>query len=254
MMEIAPADLVRAAATAGYDSVGLRLVPTSDGIDHGVLGNAPRMAELRRLLDDTGVGLLDVEVVRLKPGGPGEIRPLLEAGAELGARHVICTMEDPEPERQVEVFASFDALASEYGLRANLEYMVFSAVPTLRAAHDLVTRAGVSAAILVDPLHHERGGGVPADVEGLPMSLLPYLQLCDASPAGRAADAVAARTEAVLGRLLPGDGALPLRELIALMDPTTGISVETPVAGQRRPEDPAAFAALALAATKRILG
>ena len=197
--------------------------------------------------------LLDVEVVRVRAEGIGEIRPLLEAGAELGARHVICTVEDPDAERRMDRFGELCALVAEYGLRPNLEFMVFSAVPTLAAAVDLVTRTGDRASILVDPLHHERGGGHPRDVFGLSRDLLPYVQLCDVSPAGPAADAVAARTEAVLGRLLSGDRQLRLRELLDYLDPMTPVSVEAPLAGQRRPDDPVAFAARALAATVRVL-
>jgi len=253
MMEVTPVDLVRAAASAGYDSVGIRLVPTSDGIDHQVLGHPQRLAELRAALDDTGVSVLDVEVVRLKPEGPGDVRPLLEAGATLGARYVICTVEDPEPHRRVDSLAAFAALAAEFGIRANLEYMIFSACPTLTEALALLRLAGGTASVLVDPLHHERGSGRSEEVAGLSVDLLPYIQFCDATPAGPAADALTARSEAVLGRLLPGDGELPLGDLLAHLDPRAGISVESPVRGQRRPEDPAAWAVRALAATHRVM-
>ena len=253
MMEVAPVDLVRAAASAGYDSVGIRLVPTSDGIDHQVLGHPQRLAELRAELDDTGVSVLDIEVVRLKPQGPGDVRPLLEAGANLGARHVICTVEDADLHRSVDSLAAFAALAAEFGIRANLEYMIFSSCPTLTKALALVALAGGAASVLVDPLHHERGSGRPVEVAGLSVDVLPYIQFCDATPAGPAPDALTARTEAVLGRLLPGDGELPLGDLVANLDPGAGISVESPVRGQRRPEDPAAWAARSLAATHKVI-
>jgi sugar phosphate isomerase/epimerase len=255
MMEVAPVDLVRAASSAGYDGVGIRLVPTSDGIDHQVLGNPVRMSQLRRTLDDTGISVLDIEVVRLRPDGPGEVRPLLEAGQALGARHVICTVEDPVPVRRVEALASFAALAAEHGLRATLEYMVFSSCAKLAEALSLVEQVGGSgiACVLVDPLHHERAGGRPDEVAGLPLDLAPYIQLCDTQPAGPAADPASARAEAVHGRLLPGDGALPLRDLLAHLHPGAGISVESPLAGERRPDDPAAWAARALAATRAVL-
>jgi sugar phosphate isomerase/epimerase len=253
MIEVAPVELVRAAAAAGFDTVGLRLVPTADGVDHGVLGHPAALGAISTALDATGVRVLDIEVVRIKPDGPGEVRPLLEAGATLGARHVICTVEDADPGRRVDHFAAFCTLAAEYGLRPNIEYMIFSAVPTLAAAREVVERTGGQASILVDPLHHERAGGHPSDLAGLTPTWLPYVQLCDASPAGPATDPAAARAEAVLGRLLPGEGALPLRELLGALDPATAISVETPLAGMRCPPDPAAFAARALAATRRVL-
>ena len=190
---------------------------------------------------------------RLKAEGPGDVRPLLEAGALLGARYVICTVEDPDRSRQADTFGAFAALAAEHGLRANLEYMIFSSCPTLGDALALVDQVGAAASVLVDPLHHERGGGRPDEVAGIPLDVAPYIQLCDTTPAGPAADPVSARTEAVLGRLLPGDGDLPLRELVSHLHPTAGISVESPLAGERRPDDPAAWAARALAATRAVL-
>lgn len=253
MMEVAPVDLVRAAATAGYDAVGIRLVPTSDGIDHGVLGDPARLAELARALQDGGLTLLDVEVVRLRPQGPGEVGPLLEAGALLGARHVICTLEDSEPQRRIETLAAFAGLAGAHGIRPVVEYMVFSACPTLTDALALVGQVGGAAAVLVDPLHHERGGGAPEAVAGLDPHVLPYVQLCDAATAGPASDPAAARAEAVSARLLPGEGRLPLRRLVAGLGPGVGISVEAPLQGPRRPSDPAVWAAGALAATRAVL-
>lgn len=253
MIEVAPSDLARAASAAGFDSIGIRLVPTADGVDHEVLGNSSKMAELRQVIDDTGLIVLDVEVVRIKPAGPGDVRALLEAGAALGARHVICTVEDPDPNRRLDNFTLFCELAASYGIRANLEYMVFSEAHSLSEALAIVAATGSLAAVLVDPLHHERSGGRPEDVEGIPSTVLPYVQLCDARPTGPAADRLAARSEAVLGRLLPGTGDLPLRRLLDSLDPTTGISVESPLVGQRRPADPTAWAIEALARTREVL-
>jgi sugar phosphate isomerase/epimerase len=253
MIEVAPIDLARAAAAAGYDSIGIRLVPTADGVDHEVLGNPSKLTEVRQMIDDTGLIVLDVEVVRVKPEGFGDVRALLEAGAQLGARHVICTVEDPDHNRRLENFTSFCELAASYGLRANLEYMVFSEAHSLSDALAIVEATGSLAAVLVDPLHHERSGGRPEDVWGISATVLPYVQLCDAQPSGPAADRLTARSEAVLGRLLPGTGDLPLRRLLDSLDPTTGISVECPLAGQRRPVDPTAWAIEAMARTREVL-
>ncbi len=132
---------------------------------------------------------------------------------------------------------------------------MFSCCPTLADAVSLVEQVGGSgtACVLVDPLHHERAGGRPDEVDGLPLDLVPYIQLCDIRPAGASVDAATARAEAVHGRLLPGAGDLPLRDLLAHLHPGTGISVESPLAGERRPADPAAWAACALAATRAVL-
>jgi hypothetical protein len=61
-----------------------------------------------------------------------------------------------------------------------------------------------------------------------------------------------AYAEAVYARELPGDGALPLAEPVAAMDPETVVAVEATRLGQRLPEDAAAAAAEALAAARRV--
>ncbi len=252
MMEVAPTDLVRAAATAGYDGVGIRLVPTSDGVDHEMLSSRTRRAEVKRVLDDTGIRVVDVEVIRLYPHGFGDVRPFFDVAAAFGAGHVVCTVEDDDGSRRVDEFARLCAIAADYGVRPTLEYMVFSSVPTLTDALDLVTAAGGSAAVLVDALHHERGGGSPDDVRALTLSRAPYMQLCDSPETGRFTDRTVAREEAVYGRLLPGAGALPLAELLSQLDPETVVSVECPLIGQRSPADPVAVARAALAAARRV--
>jgi hypothetical protein len=70
----------------------------------------------------------------------------------------------------------------------------------------------------------------PADVAALPRRLLPYVQLCDGpfDPVQPPEDV--ALTEARTGRLLPGDGALPLRDLVAALPRDADLAVEAPVA------------------------
>src|SRR5215218_5509588 len=82
--------IVTASATAGFDAVTLRLVEPRTG-DHGhLVDDARARRSLRALMDAEGVGLLDVEVVRLRPDTRLQLLlPALDAAAELGARHVL---------------------------------------------------------------------------------------------------------------------------------------------------------------------
>jgi sugar phosphate isomerase/epimerase len=90
-----------------------------------------------------------------------------------------------------------------------------------------------AAGVLVDPLHLRRSGGSPAAVAVLAQSrpeLFPYVQLCDA-PLGAPHDGTRGLyREAVTARLLPGDGELPLGELLGALPASLPLSVETPVA------------------------
>ena len=81
--------------------------------------------------------------------------------------------------------------------------------------------------MLIDALHFSRSGGWPSHIAGIDASLLKYAQICDAVAAipSEAGDLI---REARTGRLLPGEGALPLRDLVAL-PAAIPLSIEAPV-------------------------
>lgn len=230
LIDVPPPALVRTAAEAGYDAVGLRITPVRDGPDYAMAaGSAPMRATLRALRD-TGMRVLDVEVVRLRPDtDPMEYDGFLDAVAELGARHVVVTVEDPDAGRAAATFAGFCALAAGRGVTAMVEFMVFSKVRTVGAASSLLATAGApNAGILIDPLHLARSGGTVAQVRALSPGLLPYVQICDAASDRPATDEATARAEARDARLLVGHGTLPLAELVAGVPPGVALSLEVP--------------------------
>lgn len=254
-LRVPPPSLVRWAAAAGFDLVGaLRLTPTRDGSGHAMLGESPLRRETMTALADTGTAVLDVEVFRLRAGTDvREAVPLLEAGAELGARYLLCTVEDDDLVRRAQALGALCELGSSYGLTCMVEPMVFSAVRTPREAQDLLRAAGdQDAGVLVDALHLVRAGGGPADVARLAPGLLPYVQLSDAATALPAASREAAVVEAVGLRLAPGDGVLPLRALLDVLPASAAVSVEAP--NPAAAEDPAAWFRYLASRTRTLLG
>ena len=221
MIEVPPIALVRAASSAGFRYAGFRLTPTASGIDHGILGNGVAIRELKAAIDDTSVGILDLEVVRIKEDGPLlDPTPLFEAAEYLGARYVITTLEDPNPQRRVESLA--------------------------------LSAGAPNVVVLADILHLTRSGGTPDDMLDYPARLFPYVQICGANGAAAAPDAATARAEAVNARLMPGEGDLPVREFTECIPAGAIISVESPLAGLGNPADPAALAADLLASARLV--
>ena len=74
-------------------------------------------------------------------------------------------------------------------------------------------------------LHLARSGGTPEDLIGLEPRLLPYLQIADALAEPVDPSLAGLREEALHGRLLPGEGDLPLAALVAAV-PDVPLSVE----------------------------
>jgi sugar phosphate isomerase/epimerase len=231
-LDATPPELVSAAADAGFNAVGIRIWPVADEQPYPMLGDTPMMRETLARLADTGTKVLDVEVLRLRPDSRhDDALRILDAGAQLGARGVLVICNDPEEDRLVERFAAVCAAAGERGMRACLEFMIFSSVKTIDDAVRVLDRAAHPAgAVLIDALHLQRSGGTPADVAALPPDRLPYAQLCDGPFDPVRPPEEVALTEARTGRLFPGDGEMPLRELIGALPPDAALAVESPVA------------------------
>jgi sugar phosphate isomerase/epimerase len=264
VLDAPPPELVTVAAEAGFDAVGVRVFPAGDEPPYPMLGDTPMVRDTLARLAGTDVQVFDVEVLRLRPDSRHEdALRILDAGLRLGARAVLVIANDPDESRLVDRFAAVCAAAAARGLRASLEFMVFSSVKTLADARRIVDRAAhPAAAILVDALHLHRSGGTPADVAAVPPGLLPYAQLCDgpyqpvragsAAPPGMTPAEAAALTEARTGRRLPGAGDLPLRDLVAALPAGAALAVESPVADLAG-APPAEVARLAYAAVTRLL-
>jgi len=233
VLDASPLELVTAAAGAGFDAVGIRVWPAADEPGYPMLGDTPMLRETLLRLADTGMCVLDVEVLRLRPdsGMDGMLR-ILDTGARLRARAVLVICNDPVEDRLVERFAAVCEAAGERGLRACLEFMIFSSVKTIADAQRVLNRtAHPAGAILIDALHLQRSGGTPADVSAVAPGLLPYAQVCDGPLQPILPDSAVALTEARTGRLFPGDGELPLAELAGALPAGASLAVEAPVAG-----------------------
>ena len=255
VLDAAPPEQVSAAAAAGFGALGVRVRPAADEKVWPMLGDTPTMRETLARLDGTGCHILDVELIILRPDHqPDDVLAVLDAGHRLGARFALVLGYDADEGRIADRFAWVCEEADARGIRPGLEFMKYCPVQTLDAAVRIVRRAGHPAgAILVDALHLHRSGGTPAQLSTVPPELLPYGQLCDGLLEPVWPDDDQARIESRTGRLLPGDGELPLRELIDALPPGGALSVEAPVAALAdRP--PGERARLAYKAATRLLG
>ncbi len=245
VLDVGPAAAVDVAARAGWPAVGL-------WFDQATWTDATTRA-VRSRLDATGVRALDIEPVILGRGDDGGER-LVDAAAALGVPFVLMASGGADHDR---VASRLDALcryaeAAAPGVRIVVEFLPIFSVRSLDEAVAIVRRVGrPEAAVLVDTLHLSRSGGVPADLADV-AAMLPYLQLADAGPvAPTGLDGL--RDEALHGRLLPGDGVLPLVEVLsAVPDVPVSVELRSTELVARHP-DPVERAAAVLAATRRVV-
>ena len=233
VLDTTPPELVTVAAAAGFRTIGIRLTATpSVGVPpYDMLREGPMLRETLSRMADTGVSVLDTEFLRFEPEHPVGIPDgFLEISARLGARHVLVMSAEPEEARTVERVGDLCDRAAAFGLHVNLEFAIYTGVRTLAHAAHVVGRVGrPNLSVLIDALHFSRSGGLPAHVAEVDPALLRYAQICDASPDRPAPDDTPALIrEARTGRLLPGEGALPLAELVAALPPAAPVAIEAP--------------------------
>jgi sugar phosphate isomerase/epimerase len=231
VLELAPPEMVTCAIEAGFDAVGLRVLPaTATEVQHDFVGDTPLVRETIRRIDASGIRVLDIEVFRLKPDTVvGDYRAALETGARFGATEALVAGNDPDEERLIDHFAALCEVAREFGIAANLEPMPWTDVKTFAQGVHIVEAAGrENAGVLLDPIHFDRAGCSPADIALAPRARLRYMQLCDA-PAERPRDTETLLHQARAERLMPGDGGLNLRGILRAMPAGIPLSLEIPM-------------------------
>ncbi|WP_250032229.1 TIM barrel protein [Paractinoplanes maris] len=254
-LSLSPPDLVDAAAEAGYRYVGLRLTRvTAQEPNHPLTTDPALMRTTKVRLAATGIEVLDIELARIGPDDdPRTFQRVLEAGAELGARHVISQLPDPDPERKVDNFARLCEMARPLGLTIDLEFPSWTQTSDLHEAVRVLRAAGQpNAGILVDLLHFARSQSDVRELRRLPAEWFHFVHVCDALAAIPATDEGLIRT-ARFERLFPGDGGIDVHGILDALPSGIPYALEIPRADSVASVGPKEHARLSLAAARRYL-
>jgi sugar phosphate isomerase/epimerase/4-hydroxyphenylpyruvate dioxygenase-like putative hemolysin len=229
-LSLSPPELVDAAAEGGYRYVGLRLTRVTPQEPHYPLATDPALMRTTRVrLAATGIEVLDIELARISPDeDPRDFVRFLDAGAELGARHVIAQLPDPDRNRKIDRFAQLCELARPLGLTVDLEFPSWTETPDLREATRVVRGAGQpNAGILIDLLHFARSGSSVADLRQLPADWFHFVHVCDAPPGVPATNEGLIHT-ARFERLFPGEGGIDVHGILDALPPGLPYALEIP--------------------------
>lgn len=236
---LAPVEFARLAARVGYRRIGLRLHPAFPGAPAYSVPEGSLVArDLQAVLDGEDLALHDIEFMVIDAAfDASALERTLADAAALGARRLSVCGDDPDRGRLVARFADLCDCAARHGLAVDLECMAWRQVASLPDAVSVVEAAGrPNAGVLVDALHLARGGDTPETVRDIDDALIRHAQLCDAGPI-RPDTPEGLIAEARAGRLLPGEGALPLRALLAALPDDATHSVEVPMTGSTSAEE-----------------
>lgn len=255
VLELTPPEMVSCAVDAGFDCVGLRLIPaTPQEVQHPMVGDTPLVRETERRLKDTGMHVLDIEIFRLRPETVvADYEAALATGARLGATEALIAGNDPDEARLTANFAVFCQLAQQFGIGVNLEPMPWTDCKSFAQGARIVAAAGhENGAILIDPIHFDRGGSEAGEISGVPPARLRYMQLCDA-PTERPTDVEGLLYQARAERLMPGDGGLDLAGILRAVPADLPIGLEIPMETLARTVPAVERTRQMLAKTRRLL-
>jgi sugar phosphate isomerase/epimerase len=229
-LELSPPELIEVAARCGYDFVGLRLIPVgaADEPIYPLSTDSALLARTKAALKATGVGLLDIEVARIRrEASPEDYLPAMETTAELGGRHVLTSVWCEGRAFIQDFFEGLCDLAQPLGLTVDIEFVTWSAVRSLAEAAAVVGAAHRSnGGIVIDTLHLDRSQEQLPGIDALPPEWFRFVQICDA-PGEYSRDTDELIRIGRGARLYLGEGGIDVSAMLRRL-PNVPLSVEIP--------------------------
>lgn len=255
VLDASPPMLIDLADASGCAFVGLRLVPVTTAEQPWPLATDKALRdETKARLSATGVGVLDVELVKLTPDfDAAAFEAILDVAADLGARRVLTQVHDHNLARAAANFWNLCEQAKARDLTCDIEFLTWTGIRDIKTASAFI--AGVNhshAGLCIDTLHFARSGCTPAEIDNIPAHWLNFVQICDA-PAAAPSTQDGLIEAAREGRLWPGEGGLPLVDILSRLSPQTPLALEIPNRELARLLSPEARVRGAMAATLRVL-
>lgn len=186
--------------------------------------------EMKIAMRDTGISIGLGEGFRVAPDcKPVDFAGDLDLMAELGALRInaICMDEDMVESGAVkDEMAELAEMALARDMGFTMEFFPPTGLNCIERALEVVDHIGKGKAqLLIDTMHFLRTGGTAEKLRALDPALIGYVQLAD-SAAGPPEDDYFSM--AMFARMVPGEGELPLREVIAALPADVTISCEVP--------------------------
>ncbi|HEY9304775.1 MAG TPA: sugar phosphate isomerase/epimerase family protein [Mycobacterium sp.] len=190
-------------------------------------------ARLRRdllaAMDERGVSIALGEGLLIVPGvDVGSYAADLDIMAELRIPRINTVSLEPDRTRTVDQLATLVDLAAERGILTSVEPVPGLAIADLPSAMGAVEQVGRDElSLLIDTMHVARSGAGPEDLRALPAERIGHVQLCDVPL--RSTKQHRYTDEAMYHRLAPGEGELPLAEMLAALPRDCVVGLEVPM-------------------------
>ncbi|MCK9899606.1 MULTISPECIES: sugar phosphate isomerase/epimerase [Parafrankia] len=183
---------------------------------------------------EVSISLAEGFVVR--PGG--DVRGYaadLDVMAGLGAAVINTVTMDPDLGRSHDEFGTLAEMAGERGMQTTIEFAPSLTIGDLDSALAAVRHvARPDFRLLIDTMHLVRSGHTPADLAAVDPTLIAYAQLSDNTIRQRGT----VYREDSIDRMVPGEGELPLRDILAVLPPDIVIGLEVPMLSAAQAGEP----------------
>ncbi len=236
---VSPAEFIRMVAATGCKLVTLFTFDGGDQVPRSNTGlsypqpvTPQNKAETLAALAETGVAVDGIEFFPLTEEVNLDIYvPALAMGRELGAKRASSHLFIRDDALVVDKLGKLCDLAKREGLTLSSEFCPMTAGnPSLERSIWLVDQLGRSDfGMGVDTLHFVRSGGSLEVLAGLDPRYFGIAQICDALGTHTSQDYIAD----VHNREVPGEGDLPLREILSAVPQSMQIEIEVPAAHRR---------------------
>jgi sugar phosphate isomerase/epimerase len=153
----------------------------------------------------------------------------LDVLAELGVPWINVVSLDPDLQRTFDQFGALTELGAERNIETNVEPvpgLTIGDLPTALAAREHVGRNDFR--LLIDPMHVVRSGSTAADIAAVDPAYIGYAQLNDTTVAPRSDVSNSYMEEAMFERMVPGEGELPLHDILSALPDHIVIEIEVP--------------------------
>lgn len=230
-MDVGPLELIEIAAACGYDQVSLftnaPTVPIAgqEGKFTFPTVKPELLREVKQRLEAHGLGVVNAEFFLMRPDVDlASYQPGLALGRELGARHAISHVFEPDPARAVDILGEFCDIAAMHEMTVAIEFCQMTpGCKTIEQAAWFVSQVGrLNLGFGICPMHLIRSGGTAADIAALDPGIVLYGQLND----GHGLHVSEAYFEEVHDRQLPGKGDFPLRDILRALPATAPVEVK----------------------------